>query len=413
MGSRHGWEPVRSVAIVVGPSSRSSVTRDHVRTHATGGIARAAGHARAAAEERARLDDLEHLSSSTALGLQRTAGNRAVVQLVERRGPPTAQRQPKGRRSAGPSLRARPADITGTVSSWISDDLDQRFSDAATLANVDAIPSVTSLAADAIQSLSTDADGTAAKPGLIRVPKLQKGGIATVRFIDAAGTIRSNIPVTKDGALPTLALILTPAALQQDRVGTVATIRHEMEHARHFQLAIDWLVKWRKDAPDSDFRQWLRARKLGDETNALLAAAFGERQGSEIIANIEGMVAALDSLPASPDSRLLAKGEYPKAIGELKEVGMKGYLVTSSASRPHAIERLRTFCCGSSSRKAALQAWLEVLLDPAKLSPKPTDQVLTLVKNDFGSGATSTDGQKAIRKFLVDVKAALAKPCTK
>jgi len=186
-----------------------------------------------------------------------------------------------------------------------------------------------------------------------------------------------------------------------------------MEHARHFQLAIDWLVKWRKDAPDTDFQQWLRARKLGDETNALLAAAFGTRQGSEIVAHIEGMVAALDSLPATPDSGLLAKGEYPKAIGELKEMGIKGYLVTSSASRAPAIERLRAFCCGSAARKSALQAWLDVLLDPSKLSPKPSDQVLTLVKNDFGSGATSTGGQQALRTFLVDLKAALAKRCKK
>jgi hypothetical protein len=78
-----------------------------------------------------------HLSSSTALGLQRTAGNRAVVQLVERVVLASRTRaqgwSQLGAVAAGVSRRHR-----GAISSWTSDDFDQRFSDAATLANGDA-----------------------------------------------------------------------------------------------------------------------------------------------------------------------------------------------------------------------------------------------------------------------------------
>jgi hypothetical protein len=67
--------------------------------------------------------------------------------------------------------------------------------------------------------------------------------------------------VTLAGPLPKIAIILAPSAFQHGRDSALATVRHEMEHAGHMQMLVDWLAKWRASAKGVTFPKWIAAQK--------------------------------------------------------------------------------------------------------------------------------------------------------
>jgi hypothetical protein len=293
-------------------------------------------------------------------------------------------------------------------------DLKERYADVARMAQADRIESVWALSATAINDLTEVADEKAGKAGLNFASKLPEDG--TTRFVDAGGNLQGKLPVTQSGRLPRVAVILGPKALERDKVFALGTLRHEMEHARHHELAIEWLLKWRSERPGTPFWTWIGSQNLPKNITGLIdfAKPGGSRVPSELVAHVEGFVSTFRFVPPEPAISLMKSGNYPAAIGALKELGLKAFVKLGKDARGDALDLVRDFCCRDQTTGKALLKWLDALIDPTLFKPQAADdQTITLIKNDFGSGATSTAGQKDLKGFLQELRTVIQKPCPK
>jgi hypothetical protein len=216
-----------------------------------------------------------------------------------------------------------------------------------------------------------------------------------------------------------MALIVPPTAFTRGQVAALGTLRHEMEHARHLQMAIDQLETWRKAKATTPFWQWIHQQGIPAHIRSLIlySEQGGARASTELLAHIEGVVATLPFLAPQPNLEPMRAGAYPPAISQLQKLGERGYVGGAGAVRADGITRLRDACCGEPAQGKALLAWLDALLDPDRgFQPAATDtdrRAMTLIRNDFGSSASPTTGQKDLRAFLQELRTELAKPCPK
>jgi hypothetical protein len=217
------------------------------------------------------------------------------------------------------------------------------------------------------------------KPGLNLVGKFdddQAGG--ETGFIDGDGVFRGpHLPVSLDGGLPTVAVMLGPKAFERGKDHAFAVLRHEMEHARHFEMMIDKLADWRRDAAKGGakglnaeqsrerFDRWVRESKSLDKVQKALLA--GERQQShantELLAYVEGFVSTFHLGPQTPSISLMLTGDFPTAIHQLWKAGEKGR-GADDAVRKLALARLRDYVAKVLTKKeqAAYRDWLTFLI---------------------------------------------------
>jgi hypothetical protein len=321
---------------------------------------------------------------------------------------------------AAPNLRSRPGSITTNLDQqpWQSNDPKERFIEVAKLADAKRIDSVWELVKSEVREAQDDKDGTAGAPGLL----LMTGNVSSegaARFVDAAGKLQGRIPATATGPLPRVALMLHSKNSLQDKAASLATLRHEMEHARHMQLAIDWLVRWRVERPGRSFANWMEDQKVDKPVKALIAhfTKGATRAPTELIAHIEGMISALPSLPAKPTMDRVRGSRFPAAITQLSDLGQSSLITDASEVRAMAIEMVVKRCCQDPPLGRALIAWIDALLKPESFTPDPANpddaKAIVEITNVFGTGRTSTRNQKAVAAFLTDLRAAVSKPCRK
>jgi hypothetical protein len=220
------------------------------------------------------------------------------------------------------------------------------------------------------------------KPGLNFVAKLT--GKGETGFVDGQGVFRGpTLPVSLDGPLPQVAVMLGPVAFQQGKDGALGTLRHEMKHAEHFQLMIDWLAKWRDDvkksgAPKLDdaaartrYDTWIdRHKGLGKVERALLVEERGpEHHNTELLAYVEGFINIWHLRQDPPNLRV--GYDYPPALYQLRRAGEE-YLDADSDVKAAAMDRLRDYFTTvlNPKERAALKAWLTFLADNAREQAK-------------------------------------------
>ena len=285
-------------------------------------------------------------------------------------------------------------------------DLD-RYEDIARLAHAEWIDDVTGISALGINNVGTSG---VVKPGLNYSTKIPTE--AETGYIDTKGDYHNpELPTDADGPLPRVAIILGPKAFKRDKAFALATLRHEMTHAAHNELAIGWLLKWRDERTGKSFKDWLsneqKKKRISEVDFALVSTGVTlNLAATEVLAWTEGFVTALPFLPAKPEFRLMASGDYPAAIAGLKGAGKFYNSVSSKAVKQAALERIRTFSCATlnQNQRDALIAWIPFLLDPSSLEPTKDDaQTVTLINNEF----------PPLKTFLGQVLASVKKACTK
>jgi hypothetical protein len=285
-------------------------------------------------------------------------------------------------------------------------DLD-RYEDIAALAHAEWIDDVSGMSAMTINNVGKTGAVRAGLNYNDKLPVQGEGG-----YIDAAGKFTNpDLPVTAEGQLPRVAIVLGPLAFARDKAFALATLRHEMAHAAHHQLAIGWLVKWRDDRSGKSFRDWLaeeRGKKRISELDheLVLAGVASDLRATETLAWTEGFVTALPFLRAKPAFSLVASGDFPAAISALKGAGKFYRSVSSAAVKKAALARIYQFSCSAlkQSQRDAVIEWVGFLLNPNSLNPTQADKpVVTLINNDFSP----------IKPFLNDVLANMKKACAK
>jgi hypothetical protein len=336
----------------------------------------------------------------------------------------------------GPPQRAYAFDAVPDLapSGWDTKNDLERYVDVAELAHAEWI--VDSLDISLMQSTFDPADVNPRRrfsanfihAGAGPVSGLNFSGVAVegqTGFLDAQGAATGlKLPVERQGKLPEIAIELGKTAFQlgstiRDKAFSVSTLRHEMTHAAHEQLAIGWLLKWRDELTSSSFAAWLAAEhdkgRIGEVDFAVVSTFISDpvdRRATELLSWIEGFVTALPFLPAKPDfhAHMLKEGNWPGAVSDLRGAG-KFYDLLGSSPPHEAVKaayrkRLRGVFCNqlTQPQRDALITWIRFLQKPEdapdvpKVRTADEDAALKLIKG-FSSG------------FLKDVGAQVEKPC--
>lgn len=266
---------------------------------------------------------------------------------------------------------------------WDTKSDPERFADVAALAQADLILDVKGVSEKSINKAANESD---VRSGLNFLAKLSAQG--QTGYIDSARKYHNpDFPFDRFSELPQVAIILGGSAFKwggkqtvREKPYTLATLRHEMLHAVHNEMAIGWLLKWRDELTDKDFRQWFSTEKISKVDRTLVLTGFApfDLRPTELLAYTEGFVTALPFLPVKPlYSLMTTKETWPAAIIELKEageryVGLSGEVQTQTAAR----ERIRRVVCNSmvQSQRDSLIAWIDFLLKPDSLNPTTTSE---------------------------------------
>jgi hypothetical protein len=291
------------------------------------------------------------------LALQRQVGNRAVAQMLVAR---------------------QPAFGTTTADQWATEARAGHnkalYAEIATFVGTLGLPDITGTAETDING-ALRAKGGELKPGLNYVPKLDTPG--QTGFLHD-GTFDAQMPPTRTGPLPQVAIVLGNRAFEPDNKANSVTIyRHELEHGLHNQMAIEWLKKWRADAKADKipFETWLGKQTMSATDRALAkAAAIGATSSSESLAYAQGFIAGFG---------------LEKAGIQLADRPVTEELVKLADYWPHAAEpvqketiaRLKAYAASltDKERKATFRTALEDLKAKNSALKKLTDPILLVL----------------------------------
>jgi hypothetical protein len=157
--------------------------------------------------------------------------------------------------------------------------------------------------------------------------------------------------VTPQGPVPKVAICLGPAAfLAGNKAFTLATLRHEMEHAAHDQMAADWLQQWRAKGAKGDFRVWLGKQQISTADRAVVGELTeGNTVNTEVLAHLEGFITAFphqDHQKANPElsvyDQLTGVAEHwEHAAADVKQEAIKRITEMKKAQKGPALKALR------------------------------------------------------------------------
>ena len=129
------------------------------------------------------------------------------------------------------------------------------------------------------------------KPGLNLVSR----GISKGRcwYIEGGKPV-NKLTVATQGPLPQVAIGVSPTIFVADnKAFALATIRHEIEHGAHRQMAVAWMEKWRKANAPGDFRVWLGTQDIALADRQLVGELVqGEVKNTEVLSHLDGFITA-------------------------------------------------------------------------------------------------------------------------
>ena len=170
------------------------------------------------------------------------------------------------------------------------------------------------------------------KPGLNFVSR----GIGKGRtYYIEDGMPVNKLAVTKAGALPKIAVCLAKTVfIPGNRAFALATLRHEIEHALHNQMAVDYLQKWRDKGAKGDFRVWLGRQGVAQADRELIGERVdGATANTEVLAHLQGFITAFpqeDHEKANPQ-----RSVYDQLTGVAEHWGS-----ATKAVRQEAVRRI-------------------------------------------------------------------------
>jgi hypothetical protein len=327
-------------------------------------------HVRVRENDPARRDAARAiLAEPQLLALQRTAGNQAVVRMLARDKTPS-------RLDAGPVTELYKG---GTSAEAWREAVRSRehfvdlFSELATLLNATKVEDVKGTTGKDINT-ARKPEPSALKPGLNFVADLGSDRGQTGYLYD--GKFNITLPAQREGTVPTVALILGPLAFDaSNKASTLGVLRHELEHAFHGRLALNWLKAWREDesrvAKKQSFLEWLEKKKLPPADLALVRERVGgTKANTEALGNLEQFITQLPFEGADADK--LAHPAYP----ELEDTA-RFWAHSDTAVRQEIVARLKALRTRlSTDRQSAFDAAMNKLKTDDKANAPLSDAVL-------------------------------------
>jgi hypothetical protein len=245
------------------------------------------------------------------------------------------------------------------------------YAELATLLNATKIEDVKGTTAKDINA-ARKPEPSALKPGLNFVAELGDRGQGGYLY---DGKFDMTLPAQREGALPTVAVLLGPLAFDaSNKASTLGVLRHELEHAFHNRLALNWLKAWRADdsrLARKSFLGWLEKQKLPAADLALVRERVaGTKVNTEALGNLEQFITQFPFEGADAD-----KLAHP-AYSELEDAAGR-WVGSDSAVQQEVVARLRALRTRlSTDRQAAFDAAMKKLKAGDKAYAPLSDAVL-------------------------------------
>jgi hypothetical protein len=207
------------------------------------------------------------------------------------------------------------------------------------------------------------------KPGLNFVSRgIGKGRVYYVED----GKPVNKLTVTPKGPLPKVAVCLGKAVfIPGNKAFALATLRHELEHAAHNQMAVDWLQKWRDAGAKGDFRIWLGSQPIAAADRQLIGERVeGGSVNTELLAHLEGFIMAFpheDHEKANPQrsvyDQLAGVAEHwSSASADVKQEAVKRITEMKKAQKGSALAALKAAFTRLKDEKDAPKALVDAVL---------------------------------------------------
>ena len=207
------------------------------------------------------------------------------------------------------------------------------------------------------------------KPGLNFVSRgLSKG---RTYYIEDGKPV-NKLTVTAKGPLPQVAVCLAGAVfIPGNKAFALATLRHEIEHAAHDQMAVDWMVKWRDAGAKGDFRVWLGTQAIAAADRALVGERVdGSTVNTEVLAHLEGFIMAFpkeDHEKANPErsvyDQLVGVAEHwASASPDVQQEAVKRITEMKKAQKGPALAALKAAFTRLKGEKDAPKALVDAVL---------------------------------------------------
>lgn len=176
---------------------------------------------------------------------------------------------------------------------------------------------------------------------------LDRGGAGYVAA--EGGDLTTKLTPSRTDPLPKVALLLSARALSPflSKSGALSTLRHEMVHVEHLNLALSAAKKWINSKTKSSFNDWLdeqhdKGRMSSLDLELSKDAANDKRANTELLAYAEGfMTAFLLAPPAPGDNDDAAFSQLYGMIASPAEP----WAYANVPARQEALGRLQEYYC--------------------------------------------------------------------
>jgi hypothetical protein len=180
-----------------------------------------------------------------------------------------------------------------------------------------------------------------------------------------------SLPANAPDPLPRIAIAISASMFAQGDDAVRETLRHELEHATHAQKLLTTQAAWRaslkkagKPVPKSpgaaerDMLAFAKRQKLTDAELALLTGyTEGKTFDTELLAYLQGFMEAFPNTP--PPSPAVFKTTMPIAIEQLRGAADHAWSAADDSVKTLARDRLGTFYGGlAADKQALLRDWL-------------------------------------------------------
>ena len=182
----------------------------------------------------------------------------------------------------------------------------------------------------------------------------------------------NTLTVSAKGPLPKVAIGLAGSVfVPGNKAFALATLRHEIEHAAHRQMAVDWMQKWREAGAKGDFRVWLGTQQIAQADRQLIGELVdGGTVNTEVLAHLEGFIMAFpleDHENANPQrsvyDQLMGVAEHwGSATTEIKAEAVKRIREMKKAQKGPALAALKAAFTRLKGEKDAPKELVDAVL---------------------------------------------------